>query len=662
MMRVCLRTSISVTVAGVVGLLILLAPASPVFGAGRQQLSGSVPSIIKGAGLAPVGKLPGTDRLHLVIELPVRNSDALGELAKEVSDPSSPNFRHYLTPAQVTEKFGPTDQDYQALVDFARANDLTVTRVYPNRITLDVEGSVAAIEKAFQVTLRTYQHPTENRTFFAPDTEPSLDVSVPVAGVSGLNNYVLPHPMLHKSPLAGPGTKKQNGSGPWGTYMGYDFRNAYVPGTPLTGIGQSVGVLEFDSGFFQSDITTYENMAGLPDIPVIPILLDGYGGGPGWANDEVSLDIEMAISMAPGLDQVLVYEGDQTNSILNAMVSDVSVKQFGASWSYDVDATSLALWLVMQVQGQSFYNASGDSDAYVLIIPSPCDNPELMIVGGTTLSMSGNGQAYASETVWNWGGGIGSSGGISPTHLMPWYQQGVDMSQNQGSSTRRDIPDIAMVGDNIFVEYSDGGQGDFGGTSCSTPLWAAFTALVNQGAAAQQFSAVGFINPVLYDIGVSPSDDCYYRDTTTGNNTWQESPTKFYAFTGYDLGTGWGSPSVPLIDALLGHFDNNHCWDQNSGVSENAGAAAAPLVRPNPTTGACSVAFNSPVAGPVTVAIVDVNGRVVRHLLSGVQPAGRLTLSWDGRNDAGKDLPGGIYLTRVQTAKGVTLGKVVISR
>ena len=91
--------------------------------------------------------------------------------------------------------------------------------------------------------------------------------------------------MLHISRCAA--AKPALGSGPAGAYMGYDFRNAYVPGVSQTGAGQTVGLLQFDSGFFQSDITAYETQAGLPNVPVQPVLLDGYGGGPGSAGRSV---------------------------------------------------------------------------------------------------------------------------------------------------------------------------------------------------------------------------------------------------------------------------------------------------------------------------------------------------------------------------------------
>ena len=177
---------------------------------------------------------------------------------------------------------------------------------------------------------------------------------------------------------------------------------------------------------------------------------------PGSGNDEVSLDIEMAISMAPGLKGVIVYEGSTTDDILNRMATDNLAKQIGASWTYPIDANSEQIFLQFAAQGQSFFNASGDSDAYAGAISTPADDPNITIVGGTTLTTSGAGGAWASETVWNWGGGTGSSGGISTLYAIPSWQQGINMTANQGSTTMRNIPDVALTADNVYVIYGNG--------------------------------------------------------------------------------------------------------------------------------------------------------------------------------------------------------------
>ncbi len=544
--------------AGWVALFVLLATAGRA-APPRQVLHGHVPAVV--ARLASVDRLAGTQRLDLAIGLPLRNREALTNLLQQIYDPASPNYRQYLTPAQFAERFGPSEEDYQTLIDFAEANGLTVSATHPNRVLVEVSGPVADIETAFHVNLRLYPHPTEARTFYAPDVEPSIDLAVPVLDVSGLDNYIVPHPMNLKRKLPNQPVKvtPYGGSGPNGTLMGRDFRTAYAPGVSLTGTGQAVGLLEFD-GYYASDITAYESQAGLPNVPLQNVLLGAFNGSPGSANGEVALDIEMVIAMAPGLARVIVYEGSQgasPNSILNRMATDNLAKQLSSSWGWTAGASATLDQIFQQfaAQGQSYFNASGDTGAFVGTVDAPADDPYITSVGGTTLTTTGPVGAWVSETTWNWnvtGGGTSSSGGgISPTYAIPSWQQGISMSANQGSTTRRNFPDVAMAADDIWVISDNGQSGAVGGTSCAAPLWAAFTALVNQQAAAAGRPAVGFLNPAVYAIGKEASYTSCFHDITTGNNTTSTSPSKYFAVASFDLCTGWGSPrGSSLINAL----------------------------------------------------------------------------------------------------------------
>ena len=159
----------------------------------------------------------------------------------------------------------------------------------------------------------------------------------------------------------------------------------------------------------------------------------------------------------------------------------------------------------MAAQGQSYFQASGDDDAYYSGISQSADDTNITLVGGTTLSTTGPGGAWSSETVWNWGydanasppGYIGSGGGVNLNNVpIPTWQTGINMTANQGSTTLRNVPDVALTADNIFVEANNGQQiTGVGGTSCAAPLWAGFTALVNQQAVLVGKPTVGFLNP-----------------------------------------------------------------------------------------------------------------------------------------------------------------------
>ncbi len=532
-------------------------------------LRNQVPSAVSKGKAHLNGRVAGETAMNFSIGLPLRNQDELGRLIQQVSDSSNPNYGHYLTPQEFTQRFGPTEKDYQAVINFAKRNGFIITATHPNRMLLSLSGKAADVEKAFSVHLNRYQHPTEQREFFAPDREPTVDGSLHVLRIEGLDNFYVPHPNLKRMEetfkrAAKAAATPNGGSGPTGAYQGTDFRNAYVPGSTLNGKGQNVGLLQFD-GFFASDIAAYAAQIGLTNVPnVIVVPIDGGVPIPTpFGNPEVSLDIDMVLSMSPGVGTIFVYEAPNPSpfaDILNRMVTDNSSKQLSSSWGGGgPDPISEQIFQQMAVQGQSFFQASGDSDAYLSGEPIPfaSDSPHITVVGGTTLT-TGPAASYTSEAVWNWGiefgiDGIGSSGGISTFYTIPTYQTNINFGLSGGSSTLRNIPDVALTGDNVWVIFGAGQSGAFGGTSCAAPLWNGFTALVNQQAAANSHPTVGFLNPALYALAANRfTYTNAFHDVTILNNTWSQSPSAFFAVSNYDLCTGLGTPNgTNMINSLL---------------------------------------------------------------------------------------------------------------
>lgn len=596
-------TQIFIAAAWLWASAVLSAPASGAVP--PQVLSGHVPKVTK--QLPVLGRLDAGYRLEVAIGLPLRNREQLTNLLADIYNPASPNFRHFLKPDEFAASFGPSAEDYQSVIDFAQAHHLQVTHTQVNRTLVQVSGSVGDIENAFHVHLQTYQHPTEHRIFFAPDVEPSLDLSTPVLAISGLDNYVRPHPRLHAAGGASPNIRPMGGGGSGGggggggsntgPFEGSDFRNAYAAGVTLDGTGQSIGLFEL-FGFNPQDITDYEDEAGIyPYVNVQPVLIDGatgdsadadYADDPGYLDYgvEVTGDIEMSISMAPGLSSVLVYEGptpqdlpplgtnyvqdatttDQINDVLNQMATDDQAQQLSCSYGFDINLSTVQIFQQFAAQGQSFFLAAGDSGAYSGPVDEPADDPYITVVGGTTLTATSAG-AWASETTWLTpatddpiDGNTpeeASGGGVSRAYGIPTWQQGISMTANQGSTTMRNSPDVSTVANNINVVWGNdfiGESFDFaeGGTSLATPLWAGLFALANQQAVANGQPPIGFANPVLYAIAKSTNYQSCFHDITSGCNTNTSNPTKYYAVAGYDLCTGWGTPNGSnLIAALL---------------------------------------------------------------------------------------------------------------
>jgi uncharacterized repeat protein (TIGR01451 family) len=529
-----------------------------------KTLHGHVPAAISRLNLQPAGQLAGNSTLDLAISLQPRNEKGLDDLLNQVYDTSSPNYRHYLTPGQFGNLFSPSAQDYEIVMNFARVHGLTVVGTDSNHMVLDVRGRVSDIEKAFQVSLRTYHHPKENRDFYAPDRDPAVTAALPVFHVTGLDNYVIPHPLLHQMAAKPANAKPSLGSGPGGGYMGKDFRAAYAPGVALDGTGQSVGLFELD-GYFTADIVAYEAQAGLPNITLTNISVNGGVGTPGFGDSEVSLDIEMDVSMATNASQVIVYEapnGAQNSPVdlLNRIASDDITKEISSSWGIGDNPAYDIFYKQMALQGQSFFQASGDDGAYYSNdegVEQFADDTNITLVGGTTLSTTGPQGLWSSETTWSWFveqiGESASGGGTNYNGIpIPSWQQGISMTNNMGSTTLRNVPDVALTADNIYVIFDDGNAGSFGGTSCAAPLWAAFTALANQQAVADGQPTVGFLNPAIYTIGKSAIYTNCFHDISTGNNTNFVVGNAYFAAPGYDLCTGWGTPTGSnLINALI---------------------------------------------------------------------------------------------------------------
>ncbi len=149
-------------------------------------------------GARPTGRLPSNQVLQLDLVLQLSDQAGLESFLKDLYDPTSPSYRHFLTPQEFTARFGPTQDDYDAVVRFAKTYGFQVVGGSRDSMDVQVKGSVATIETAFHVNMRTYQHPTENRAFFGPDSEPTLDLPFNLWHISGLDNYSIPHALLRK--------------------------------------------------------------------------------------------------------------------------------------------------------------------------------------------------------------------------------------------------------------------------------------------------------------------------------------------------------------------------------------------------------------------------------------------------------------------------------
>ncbi len=660
--------------------------------AATQQLKGHIPLEVARAPF--LGAMDTTQSLDLSIGLPLRNTDQLNQLLKDLYDPKSVYYRHFLTPDQFTAQFGPSPSDYQAVMDFAQAHHLAVTRVQANRLLVDVQGSVDDIQKTFHVHLNRYQR-TDGTEFHAPDQEPSVDLDIPIGHVSNLEDFQRPRPGYATSGLRRQFSSSfspsiNGGTSPYssGDYFGTDYRNAYVPGcitSSFQGQGQAVALVEFDR-YNSSDVTNYANAATLGSPAINNIGIDGFSaisGTPVISGDdgEIVLDIEMVISMAKSA-VVNVYEDDprdsnaQADDLLNKIAIDNTAKQISCSWTGFGDSNTAGILAEYVAQGQSFFQAAGDLGAYTssdpkASVPNPIDlTSNMTVVGGTQLSTS-NGPTYQSESVWNSSPGATataiptppnavSGGGICTGVLaIPTYQ--IPFNTNGASSSWRNIPDVSMVAIGIDI-YWGSPDTNVGGTSAAAPLWAGLMALINQEASQFTKGPIGFLNPYLYTLanngGVYTGTD--FHDVQSGNNNyWGTQPVSFAAATpGYDLATGLGSPNCNLVNNLIGLVPTNTITPTPTNSPTVTNTPLPPTttsyyVYPQPAHGQVSIAYNSDSVQSIKITVYNLVGQLVGTFTDNavVSNQNRTTLSLTGF------APGVYYFVMTGSAGLTTKGK-----
>ena len=430
----------------------------------------------------------------------------------------------------------------------------------------------------------------------------------------------------------------------------------------LNGAGQNIGLYEED-GFATGDIALYVSQFALPTAltgtgaSVTTIPLGGFKGIPisVEGQTEVTLDIDMILALAPAATGVYVYEDDEgldaaaPLTIFTRMANDLNpngskkplLQVISCSWGNaeqnipsDIIQGENTLFQQMAAQGQSVFCSSGDNGAYDLYDPlapaltspavdNPSSQPYVTGVGGTTLSYTKPGTSaagaatpgtYVSETAWSAGTAAiapeGSGGGVSSIWSKPGYQQGVG-----ASPTRRDVPDVSLNADpntgySIYAPLALGAVGVpavVGGTSAAAPLWAAYTALINQQRAANGLGSIGFLNPQIYPIGAGITYSTDFHDIVSGSNLY------YQAGVGFDDATGYGSfVGAPLLAALS--FNAN----QGTGTATLTGLVTDTSVPPVPIVGATVSAITASSGSVAATATTDSTGAYTLTVPSGL--------------------------------------------
>ena len=317
----------------------------------------------------------------------------------------------------------------------------------------------------------------------------------------------------------------------------YGFNQLSFGSTPADGSGETIAIVDaYNNPYLRSDLQKFDTRYGIAAPPSLQIVNQTGGStlprlSVGWGS-EIALDVELVHAIAPGANILLVEANSTASADLDAAEDYArnapGVVVISNSWSnpeYSNESSEDSHFVTPAGHsGVTFVAAAGDDG---LGAQYPAASPDVLTVGGTSLTLSSDG-GYGSESAWSNGGG-----GASLYEPKPSYQLGIT------PGTNRTTPDVSAVADQAtgIEVYSSfvGGWEDAGGTSAATPIWAApdrdRRSRVARWLAKDRWPA----QAALYSM---PRSD--FHDITTGSNGAA-------ATGGYDLATGLGSPIANLL-------------------------------------------------------------------------------------------------------------------
>jgi uncharacterized repeat protein (TIGR02543 family) len=482
------------------------------------------------SGILPLGKLEDNEEINILIGLKLRNQDFLESLiAKGINLPLDENFLN---------NFLPTNEDYQKILDFIKKANPEEITTYKNRLIVAFKAKARDVEQLLNVKFYKFFY---NNSIYYYSSAPIINCEIAkyISGFAGLENLTRYKNSLYfqiSTTLFTPQEIRQ-------IYEIDKLLNKGYNGTGQTIVIGSVG------SFNQADIDKFTLMFNLPNQPIEVHKVLGYTSG---IEGETTIDIEWARAIAPAAKIILVTIPDSSftsfTQLFNYIVSNDLGRIVSTSWIIEEDLLSKdeiniqhSIFLLGLAKGINFFFPSGDwgssNTPRPLFVSSinrtisyyPASDPFVTSVGGTTLIKKTFG--FYEEA---WGGidnGLtyGSGGGFSKFFTRPFYQP------NQ-IGKMRGYPDVSLnaASSSPYAIIFNGKLSAGYGTSISTPIWAAITAILSQ----MSKGNIGFLNYRLYKIYNSTIYSEVFNDITEGTNGY------YNATKGWDPVTGLGSPKT----------------------------------------------------------------------------------------------------------------------
>jgi kumamolisin len=535
------------------------------------HLSVSPRTVLPGSEKKPfvqtAGETPAPSGTKITVSVVVRRKKPL-----KVSNRTG---KERLTHAQYRQSHGADPEAVKLVRAFAKEYGLTVApdTPGPERRTIKLTGTIAAMQKAFGVTLVHKAH--EGAIYRVREGSITLPSELvgPVQAVLGLDNR--PQASPHFRVFGEAGDISANIAQAGGFVHPHAAGNtSYTPPqvaalyqwpANASAAGQTIGIIELGGGYRTADLTAYFKSLKQKTPNVSAVLVDGGKNAPSNANSadgEVMLDIEVAASVAPGANIVVYFTPNTDQGFIDAIAtaihdtknkpSVISISWGGpeSNWTAQsmtaLDAacqSAAALGITITVAAGDDGSTDGLTDGKNHV-DFPASSPHVLACGGTKLL--GSGSSITSEVVWNelTNNEGATGGGVSNFFPLPAWQSGAGVPAPTTSGGGRGVPDVCGDADPStgYVVRVDGKTMPIGGTSAVAPLWAGLIAVAN----AQNGKSAGFIQPAIY----AAKGKAAFNDITSGTN-YNGTPVGFKAGPGWDACTGLGSPVGTKLIALV---------------------------------------------------------------------------------------------------------------
>ncbi len=527
-----------------------------------------LPGSEKPALTQAAGEQPAPSGKQITVSVVVRRKSPL--------KPAHRTGKLRLTHAQYRRNHGADPEAVKLVRAFAKEYGLAVApdTPGPERRTVKLIGTIAAMQKAFGVTL---VHKVQNGiTYRVREGSITLPAELvgPVVAVLGLDNRPQAQPHFRVLGEAGDVTAEiAQGTGfahPHAGGAGTSFTPPQIAALyqfppKASAAGQTIAIIELGGGYRATDIAAYFKSLGQKTPNVSTVLVDGGKNAPSTsssADGEVMLDVEVAAAVAPGANIVVYFTPNTDQGFIDAIgtaVHDTKNKPsvISISWgSAEVNWTAQSMTTLdaacqsATALGITVTVAAGDNGSTDGVtggqnhVDFPASSPHVLACGGTKLQ--GSGSSISSEVVWNeLAANEGATGGgVSNVFPLPSWQSGSRVPKPTNSAGGRGVPDVSGDADPTtgYTVRVDGKTMVIGGTSAVAPLWAGLIALAN----AQNGKSAGFLQPSIY----AAKGKAAFNDITSGTN-YTGTPVGFTAGPGWDPCTGLGSPIGTKLIAVV---------------------------------------------------------------------------------------------------------------